>query len=416
MEDKQLLQEMKELKMNIQYESNSIDERDKETIVQDIIFYGRIEIVNPITKQEETKKIYMVEKNIDNKTSIEFYADNEVIATVIDEENQIVISPKYANVISAEIFLVKLQELRVQNKEQISLNKLEEIEEAREVETGKKMRTQENNKSKDKQEENQEKEDEEKETRKEENYNDDIEINMNAYITVDKRIADIIPEIKEKHCQKVMIRSNNNIDFEMYGIDKDGNEVELTTLKQKSGTNPYKEMIKTNIDGTEVESIKVSAMLQIVPGTNEKSGNEGIGIKIGNMGIEEVVYYRRDNSDKYLAVPVGLETTNDKYSEREVREIATKKYNPTIDDNIERAEERIQGGRRTTIENIDDNEHNNTRDEIEEELIRKAVKERCDGITLEEFIEIYEQEKGDTIQERIDNTVDTINNERYIEK
>lgn len=410
MEDKQLLQEMKELKMNIQYESNSIDERDKETIVQDIIFYGRIEIVNPITKQEETKKIYMVEKNIDNKTSIEFYADNEVIATVIDEENQIVISPKYANVISAEIFLVKLQELRVQNKEQISLNKLEEIEEAREVETGKKMRTQENNKSKDKQEENQEKEDEE--ARKEESYNDDIEISINEYITVDKKISDLIPEIKEKHCQRVMIRSSNNINFEMYGIDKDGKEVELKSLKQTEGTNPYTEMIRTNTKGTEVESIRVSTMIQIMSGTNETRGNEGIGIRIGPMGIEEVVYYRRDRNEKYLAVPVGLETTNDKYSTREVKEIATRRYNPTIDDNIEKAEERTENGKKTTIENIDDDKTNDIIDETEEELIKKAAEERCGGMSVEGFMVVYEKEEGNTIQERIDNAVDTIN-EQY---
>ena len=109
---------------------------------------------------------------------------------------------------------------------------------------------------------------------------------------------------------------------------------------------------------------------------------------------------------------MGLETTNEKYSEMEVREIATKKYNSSIGDNVEKAEERTQDGRKTTIENIDDNEKNNVIDETEEELIKQAAEERCGGMSVEGFRAVYEQEQGDTIQERIDNAVDTIN-EQY---
>ena len=96
----ELLQNMRELKANIEYEQNNdITSKNKEKIqivIQDIVFYGEIKIFNPTTKQEENKNIYRVEKNVGNKQCIEFYSDNEIIATIIDNENQIKISPKYA--------------------------------------------------------------------------------------------------------------------------------------------------------------------------------------------------------------------------------------------------------------------------------------------------------------------------------
>lgn len=417
----QLLRDMRELKADIEYKQNkdiknrSSDEK-MQIIVQDITFYGQIKIINPKTKQEENKNIYKVQKRAGNNETIEFYADNEIIAKMIDNENQIIISPKYAQIISAEIFLIKMQDLKIQEKEQISLKKLEEMEKEREIGLGlnNKKKSEQNKPKEQEDKPKQQNENEKQQQDKEKSKDNYIEISMKQRITTDKTIADLIPELKQKNCERVIIKSQNNIDFKVYGIDKAGNEIQLETIEQTEGTNPYQGMIKTNIDGTQVQAIRVSTMLKINSGTNEQRGNEGLGIKIGKMGIEEVLYYRRDQNDKYLAIPVGLETTNDKYATREVREIATKRYNPTIDDNVKRAEERTKGDSETTIKNIDDNKTNNTIDKTEEQLIKKAAKERCGGISIEGFLKVYNKANGDTIQEKIDNTVDTINEQYHI--
>lgn len=380
------------------------EDLSKSTNVDEIIYYGDIKINNTTTKKIQTKSIYLIESHIEDRYSIQFYADNEVIATVLKEQdNRVVISPKYANIITPEMLLVKLEEVRMQGIEPISLEEAEEQGLIRQA-SGK-TRTQ--SKLKKKEEKKKEEKEQEQEEKKP-NYKRDIEISMNQYITVDKKIADIIPEIKQKQCQRVMARSKNNIDFEIYGIDKNGNEVEFNSLHQTEGTNPNQSVIKTNRDGSQVEKTQLSAMLRIQPGTNEQRGNEGIGIKIGAMGIPEVFYYRRDANDNYLAVPVGLETTNDKYAIREVKEIATKKYNPTIDDNIERAEERIGESGETTINNIDDNLENNTLDEAEMELIEEAAK-RCKMDVKDFYTMYYEEAEGDTINEKIDNAEKEVN-------
>lgn len=401
MDNTQLLKNMQQLRKKIEKKAEGVK-------VIDITFYGQIEIMNPKTKKREVKKIYSVEKMELEQRVVEMYADNEQIATVLfDKENQIEIVPKFRGVIQPEMLLAKLEELKEQGIEQISQEKLEEIEEQRQ-ERGVGARTQPQKKQKVKPKEQEEEKDEEKqeEQKKNEIGKNDIEIDMNQYVVAGKKLADIIPELKQKNVKRCKIRTNDNIHFEVYGIDAGGNKVELTSLSQTEGTNPSQEMIKTNLDGTEVESIRVSTMLKINSNTNEKRGNQGLGIRVGSLGIAEVVYYRRDQNNHYLSIPVGLKTTNDKKTTREVRELLTKQYNTDISNDIERAEERLEDGTPTQIENIDDNFDNNVIDDIEIQKIIEAAKRN--KMSVEGFLEIYQDMRGDTIEERIEKTEDEI--------
>lgn len=365
---------------------------------KEIMWYGQIEITNPDTKEKESKNIY---SKMNEKGEVEFYIEEDLIATVIEqEENRIEIVPKYQKVITPEIFLAKMNELRQRNKQPISLDKLEKIrqerlrQENREQEIGKARKNQakrnEKRENKLQEKERDKKQDSDKEKQKQQTKGNYIEISMKQYITADKKIVDLIPELKQKQCERVIVKSNNNISFNVYGIDRDGNEIELQTLRQTEGKNPSQKIIATNLDGTNVQQTTVSTMLKIQQGTNEQKGNEALGIKIGELGIEEIYYCRRDKNDNYLAVQVGLETTNDKYSTREVRELATKRYNPTIDDNTKKAKSHIQSGDdKTIIENIDDTPQNDKIEPYEIELIKEAA-QRC-KVTIEEFLETYQK-------------------------
>lgn len=368
--EEELLEKMRNLKQEIEEQKKKAKKQEIE--VEEIIYYGTIEIKEEKGKPVE-KEIYLVKQTIEGIPQINFYADNQIMAKV-KEEGQIEIVPEFADKIKEVEFLAKLEMAReqLQDKEPISLAELEQ----KEQEIGRKKAVGTKPKKKEKQEEKDEREDEqEEEPQKKQIDKNDIEIRMDAYITPDKKIADIIPEVKEKGCTKVKIRTTDNIHFKMYGIDKDGNEIQLKTLKQTEGTNPNQTMTKISHDGRSMEQVQVSSMLTIEPGKNESPRREGLGIKVGDFGIEEVLYYRRDTQNRYIGVPVGLETTNQKRNSREVQEFASKKYNTEVEDEIT--------------------------------LIEEAA-ERC-KISIEGFLEQYENAQGDTIQERIINTEEVIN-------
>lgn len=399
MENEKLYKSMQELKKDI-------ESSQQEVKVTDIIFYGKIEILNPETRKREDRSIYSVEKVEMDEITIQMYADHEPIANVLlHQENQIVINPKYKDIITPEMLLAKMEELKEQGNKQISQQKLEEMQEAREERGMGAGVTRKKQPTKPEEEKDKDEQDEEKKAI----GKNDIEIDMNQYVTQGQRIADLIPELKQKNVKRCMIRSSNNIDFEVYGIDANGNEVKINSLTQTEGTNPSQEMIETNLDGSEVRTTRVSTMLKINTGTNDKKGNQGLAIKVGSMGIPEVKYYRRDQNDNYLAIPIGLKTTNDKKTTRELREMMTKGYNTSISDEIERAQERLEDDEPTQLENIDENLDNNVIDAIEIEMIVEAAKRN--DMDVIEFYEIYKQKRGDTIEERIQETEEEIQDE-----
>lgn len=161
----------------------------------------------------------------------------------------------------------------------------------------------------------------------------------------------------------------------------------------------------------EVEQDEVFYMCQIINGTNEQNGNEGFTVDI-EAGIPEVSYYRRSRDNEYTSVPVNLKTTNQKRTDREVREYAEKTRNPEVSDNIERANNILEEQEETTLKNIDDNEYNDILDpegEYEETLIKEAAK-RC-KMSEEGFRKVLEQERkeGEPIEQSIERAEDEVN-------
>ena len=51
--------------------------------------------------------------------------------------------------------------------------------------------------------------------------------------------------------------------FELIGITKEGQEVPFETLEQTEGTNPNKDIVKVNQDGSRVQQEQVLTMLKI---------------------------------------------------------------------------------------------------------------------------------------------------------
>ncbi len=363
---------MRELKneLNIQEES-----------IQDVLCYGRITLSknDANKKNEQQKELYLVKKEKEGKEILEFYTQDGKIAQV-NSENEITILPEYKNLINEKELLLQLRDITP-----VSLNKLEELE----------------NK---KQEDMKEHEEEEKNTREENSK--DIIIDMNKKITKTKTIAQLIPEIQEKNIESVRIRRVDSTKFEVYGINAQGEEVDIESIKQTEGTNPYKEIVEVNQDGSTVTKDTALTMLKIENGTNEEKGDEGFTISIGDYGTPEVNYYRRDRAtNQYTSVPVNLENTNQKKTSLETREYIEKKTNSSVQDNIERAEQELEENDETQLENIDDNPYN---DENSIRILLEKAAARC-KVSYEAFVEEYEKTEGNTIDERIDEAEEAIN-------
>lgn len=373
---------------------NTARENKVNTTILDIHYYKTIKF-NEAGGEEHP--IYLVEKQVDGKIVKQLQTDDEVIAD-IKEDNSIEIKEGFKEKITIKGILIKLRDTMP-----VSLNELEHLE-------------------KDKQKEN-EMESEERikngtnvETKGSnvEQNKKDIEIDMDKRITETKTFAQLVPEVKEKGIETVKVRRLDMTRFEFYGLDENGNEIEIQSLKAVEGTNPNKEIKEINQDGSKVEENQVLAMFQIENGTNEQAGNEGFTVDLDDdFGLPKISYYRRDKGEnEYTSIPVNLKNTNQKRTEIEVREYAEKRINPEVGDNIEKADKILDRQEKTSLENIDDDLYNDcseTREEYEEELIEEAAK-RC-KVSVEGFKKELEntRKEGEPIEDSIERTEEEIN-------
>lgn len=372
---------------------------DKGETILDISYYGEIVLSkNDIELSNERKEgLYLVKKETNGKIEFEFRIDLGIVAT-INDEGQIQINKDFRELINEKEFLLQLKSITP-----LSLEKLEELEKDTKKEVDKKMQTA-------KTEGKDEKEERNTPSKYIENPKD-MKIDLSKKITEKENFYDLVPEARQKGVVDVVVRTKDNLTFEIIGVNSVGEEVNLQTLEQTEGTNPSKNILAINADGSTVKEDQVSTILKIKNGENEGKQNEGFAIKIGNYGIPEVSYYRRSSElNQYSSIPVNLDNTNQKRTDKDVREYIEKPRNTTTDDNLKRAKDRLSSNEdgKTELENIDDDLTNDVEDPSEIQ-IRKAAK-RC-RISIEEFKQELEKQDGDTLEEKIENAEEAINEE-----
>lgn len=379
---KDLLEQLKKLRDELEKKSK---EKNKQSKILDIEYY------KPIKLMKEEQPLYLVEKEVDGNIKRELQVGDKVIAN-INDDNTIQMKEEFSHLLESGNILLELRDVMP-----ISLNELEQIE---------------NSKLRGKQVDSKVKEKDQEKGKQKENSKD-IEIDLDKKITETKTFSELVPEVKQKGIKKVKIRRLDMTRFEFYGINEVGQEVSIDSLKMTEGTNPYKKINEINKDGSKVEKDEVYSMFQIVNGTNEQRSDEGFTVDLEDeTGIAEVGYYRRSRDNEYISIPVNLKNTNQKRTEKEVREFAEKRRNTQVSDNINRADNILEEQEETSLENIDDNMQNDnpeTRKEYEEKLIKEAAK-RC-KMSVEGFTKILEQERKDSepIEESIERAEDEVN-------
>ena len=360
--------------------------------IEDVLCYGKITVSKNDTDKSNQKDLYLylIKKQINGQEVMELTTNGKKFATINKDskENIIIIEKEFQLLINEKELL-----LQVRDVSPTSLNKLEELEKQKRKLAKK---------------EKQEAQDEKEESKEKEQYIAQIDINKE--IIPGKTIRGLVPEIKEKGIKEVFVKRKDTTRMEFVGIDENNEEIKIESISQVQGTNPNKDVVEVNEDGSKVSKNKVLSMMQIKNGTNEKNSNEGFTVDIGEYGVPEVNYYRRSpETNEYTSIPVNLKNTNQKNTDLDVKQYLDKTKNSTVDDNIKRANEELGDKDETVLENIDDDLYNNKDDT--QILIQKAIA-RC-KVSKKAFMIEFEKASGKTIEEKILNTEETLN-EQYI--
>lgn len=394
-----LLNKLQEFKKEVEKDNSKI-------IVIDISYYGEINLPNNIDKSKVIKEdLYLVEKEEDGKIEKEFCTKYGTIAKV--EDGQIRISEQYRGLIDEVELLSKLKEILP-----LSLTKLEELEQKRE------STVRERNISKNKNEKTSDNKEDEIEKGEEEKKNaigerplykpnpKDVELDSTQKVTETKTIKDLIPEARG--LDKIIARRKNNGQFEIIGVNGQGEEVELKSLEQTEGTNPNKDIVDIDKNG-KARKEQAKTILKIRDGQNYGKQNEILSISLGDYGTPEVNYgIRAQETNEYITIPVAVKrpNTNEKRADKDVIEFAEKRRNTSVKDDITRAEERIEENENNEaeLENFDDNPNNDTIIDESEILIRQGAKRAHEEVDV--FRDRLKNVEGDTLEEKVDNAVE----------
>ncbi len=241
------------------------------------------------------------------------------------------------------------------------------------------------------------------------------ELDPNVRVTQTETLADMIPEIREKGIEKIgIIYSNGNINsggrFSFVGINKDGNIEKIQSLENIDGTTTGQKVTSINsYDGSVVEKEQVAGMVKI-NGRSGIGGEEYLSVEQGQYGIINVGYVRRQLSEEkgeaYISAPI--ETHNIRPTTREVRDFMDKHYNTRVDDELDKANPKLdEEGDKTRIENLDDTPNNDQLGFDEEILLENGetttIRDEAEKahVSPEEFLEKYENTDAENEEEAI---------------
>lgn len=388
---------------------------------------------NNIALVEDT---YIVEKKItredeEDLITYELYDEEHNKMAYVDEDGKIRYEEKYLEILQ-ERFKEFYDQIGIENDE----NTLEELLEKNKDTKNLEMTSEEIEEyieemkekglidSKEQDEEKEQEQEEQKEEPEEEKQMNNVakkmglekkdikactKIKPNERITDNKtfeQIAEINGEYEKVYVVAANSKTKGNTKFHFMGVTKDGEVEQIEGLEPKEGTSTGKKIININRDGSKVEEEQVSALFTV------GGKNEGFSVNIGQYGIIEAQYIRRNPEKKDEYIGADINTQTQKPTTREVKEFMNTARNPRISEEIERAKKQIEekGSNKTTLKDIDDNPNNDTEIDIDEEIelsdgktttLRKEAKQS--DMSIKEYMKEYEEAEGEGIEERIEN-------------
>ncbi|MCI9177402.1 MAG: hypothetical protein HFJ28_02230 [Clostridia bacterium] len=421
--------------------SSQIEEREKKqeekAKLENVTYYEEFEFKNVGLRD---RNLYITKLEIGQgkqKTVVyEIYDENANLIATVDIKGKIHFMPEYIealrkidaryvemlNLEDAKFELpeelgendISLQEIEIkeaqkllqkEEQEETSIEKAKDITKAEEIEAYSEMQT---NQTFDK-------------------ITNKQEIDPNAKVTQTETLADMIPEIKQKGFVKIGVvysdrTKTNHGRFTFVGITAQGEMMPIESLENAQAASTGQSIMSINSnDGSVIEKEQVSGMVKLNRGNTLNATEEYLSIKIGQYGVIEVDYVRRqlgkNKEDAYFSAPV--ETQNQMPTTRQVKEMMDKHSNTSLEDEINKGAPEIQRDGETRIENIDKIASNDMlgiddilvlEDGTQTTIRQEAQKAK---VSPEEFLNKYERKTGKTPDEILEQVHEEIE-EEYI--
>ena len=204
--------------------------------------------------------------------------------------------------------------------------------------------------------------------------------------------------------------------FVFYGITPKGEVEQVPGFEERDGVNTGKEIYSMNRDGSVVKEKQTSALFML------RNGEEGFSVTIGQYGIIEVDYIRKDpTQNKFIGLT--LNTYSEKPTTREVQEFMNdaRTTDTELTEIIEKTEHQLDehGSETTLLQNIDDNPNNDKAIDIDEEIemhdgtvttLRQEAEKY--NMSPEDYIKYFEEARGNCTSDKIMDANLTIEEER----
>ena len=193
--------------------------------------------------------------------------------------------------------------------------------------------------------------------------------------------------------------------FVFYGITPKGEVEQVPGFEERDGVNTGKEIYSMNRDGSVVKEKQTSALFML------RNGEEGFSVTIGQYGMIEVDYIRKDpTQNKFIGLT--LNTYSEKPTTREVQEFMNdaRTTDEELTEIIEKTEHQLDehGSETTLLQNIDDNPNNDKAIDIDEEIemhdgtvttLRQEAEKY--NMSPEDYIKYFEAARGDCTSDKI---------------
>lgn len=204
--------------------------------------------------------------------------------------------------------------------------------------------------------------------------------------------------------------------FVFYGITPKGEVEQVPGFEERDGVNTGKEIYSMNRDGSVVKEKQTSALFML------RNGEEGFSVTIGQYGMIEVDYIRKDpTQNKFIGLT--LNTYSEKPTTREVQEFMNdaRTTDTELTEIIEKTEHQLDehGSETTLLQNIDDNPNNDKAIDIDEEIemhdgtvttLRQEAEKY--NMSPEDYIKYFEEARGNCTSDKIMDANLTIEEER----
>ena len=223
-----------------------------------------------------------------------------------------------------------------------------------------------------------------------------------------------------KYVKVLPIASNSKTQgtsrFVFYGITPKGEVEQVPGFEERDGVNTGKEIYSMNRDGSVVKEKQTSALFML------RNGEEGFSVTIGQYGMIEVDYIRKDpTQNKFIGLT--LNTYSEKPTTREVQEFMNdaRTTDTELTEIIEKTEHQLDehGSETTLLQNIDDNPNNDQAIDIDEEIemhdgtvttLRQEAEKY--NMSPEDYIKYFEEARGNCTSDKIMDANLTIEEER----